>query len=274
MSTTTQTPKRGRPAGSTNKKPAAPKQSVSTGMTIKREIPTEVTLEYKSLVATGATWLIQQRGITIHDKETDSIREIRYCPSENSIFRDEQSDLSVRKSIVFNEGRIFVRPDQPNLRKYLDAHPGNKVNGGKMFYLVDQKKNSKEKLDKEFVMAEAINMIRTKDLNELLSVAVSYGINIDRAVDEIKHDLMIAAKKSPQKFIEAFDSPTVKMKTKLTLAKKYQIIKFDKEGMKWYDSNKLIVSVPVGKDPIEVGVRYLLTEAATSVVEEIDRQLP
>jgi len=275
MSTETQTPKRGRPAGSTNKKPASPKQSIKkSAPKITRSIPENKTLEYNTVRKSGATFLLQQRGVVVHDKGTDTVREIRYCPNEASIFRDEQSDKSVRRSVVFNEGRLFVPPNKPNLRDYLNAHPGNQANGGSMFFLVNKEKNSEAELDREFLMLDAVSMIRDKDLEELLPVAISYGFNINRPVSEIKHDLMVIAKKDPKKFIEAFDNPAVEMKTRVTLAKKYQIIKLDKDGVKWYDTNKLIVSVPAGKKPMDVAVRYLLTEAAVPVVEEIDRQLP
>ena len=63
------------------------------------------------------------------------------------------------------------------------------------------------------------------------------------------------------------------MKTKLKMADKYQIIKLSSDGVKWYDTNKLIVSVPAGKDPLDVFVRYCLTDVAAPIVDEIDKQL-
>jgi hypothetical protein len=132
---------------------------------------------------------------------------------------------------------------------------------------------SERKLEDEFKMHDAVGLIRNKDLEELLSVAISFGINIDRPVNEIKHDLMVMAKKSPQAFIESFDNPIVEMKTIISQAKKYQVIKLTEKGAFWFDSNKLIVSVPAGKDPMDVFVRYCMTEAAAPVVEEIKKQL-
>ena len=273
MSTETQTPKRGRPAGSTNKKPATPKQSPKK-VKVTQSIPETKTLEYETARALGAVFMLQQRGVTSYDKEQDRLREIRYCQNEPSVFRDEQSQVSKRSPIIFRDGRLFVRPDQPNLRDFLNLHPMNEANGGNMFRLVNNAKNKEEVLDKEFLLLDAVSMVRDKELDELLAVAVSFGINVDRKVAEIKHDLLAVAKKNPQKFIEAFDNPAVEMKSRVMMAKKYQILKLDRSGVKWFDSNKLIVSVPAGKDPVDVAVRYLLTEDAVSVVEEIDRQLP
>ena len=87
------------------------------------------------------------------------------------------------------------------------------------------------------------------------------------------HKSNSAAKKSPKKFIDSFDNPVVEMKAKIRQAAKMQIIKMNRDGVRWYASNQLIVSVPAGKDPLDVFVRYCLTEAAVPVVEEIDKQL-
>lgn len=274
--TTTPTPKRGRPAkaketAAATPKPAAKKATPPSRPKIKRQEKTNEIREYKLSQKSGATFLMQQKNVmTMVD---GGLKEIRYCPNEPSIYREEQNDSSVRKAIIFTEGRLFVRPDQPNLAAYLDAHPDNKQNGGNRFYLVDEKKDAQEKLEKEFETHDAVGLVRTKELDELLSVAISYGMNIDRPVSEIKHDLMVVAKKNPKKFIMSFDNPVVDMKTKVTQAIKYQVIKIDNKGAYWYDTGKLIVSVPEGKDSKDVLTRYCLTESGAALVAEIDRQL-
>tara|TARA_R100000406_G_scaffold92806_1_gene82224 strand:+ start:10692 stop:11345 length:654 start_codon:yes stop_codon:yes gene_type:complete len=217
--------------------------------------------------------MLHQRNITIYDKDQDVVREIRFCPTEQSIFVDEQSDRAVRKSIIFRDGRLFVRPDEPNLRNYLDAHPGNKANGGSMFYMVDKEKKANVDVDKEFVMADAIILVKEKPFEDLLSVAASIGFNVDRQAAEIKHDLLMFAKKNPAQFIKMFDNPEVTMKAKIRMAIKYGVIDATKSGVRWKDSGTLIVSVPAGKNPIDVFLRFLLTEAGAPTVEELDRQL-
>lgn len=239
----------------------------------KRQLDVNTTREYKLVKPSGATFLLQQRGITVYDKERNSVREIRYCPNEPSVYRDEQSESAIRKSIVFTEGRLFVPPTQPNLMAFLDVHPENIANGGTLFELVNKEKNSEKEIEKEFLMHDAISLIREKEVDELLSVALAYGVNVDRPIAEIKHDLMYHAKKSPATFIGSFDNPVIEIKSKIKQAIKYQIIKVDNDGVKWFDTNKLIITVPVGRDAIEVFGKYCLTEEGSNVSEEIDRQL-
>ena len=62
--------------------------------------------------------MLPQKGVTVYDPEKDTVREIRYCPNEPSIFVDEQSDNARREAVVFNDGRIFVPKDKPNLRAF------------------------------------------------------------------------------------------------------------------------------------------------------------
>ena len=94
--------------------------------------------------------MLPQKGVTIYDEEKDTVREIRFCPNEPSIFVDEQSEKALKQSVIFREGRLFVRKDQPNLKAFLDIHPENKANGGKLFSVIDKKKDAEETLNKEF----------------------------------------------------------------------------------------------------------------------------
>jgi len=273
-----------KPGARRGRKPAAPAaEQVSTENTaptavkpsktkIKRKEVQYEAREFKALQS-QATFMLMQSGVTVYDKDQNKVREIRYCERENSIYKDEQAPNSVKSPVIFRMGRLFVPKTKPNLMNFLMMHPANSANGGSMFELIDEKKKKEVSLDKEFMVNDAINLLRTKDLDDLFSVAVAYGMDVDRPVAEIKHDLLVKAKKDPAGFIESFDNPSVAMKSKIKMADKYNIIKLSADGVRWFDSNQLIVSVPAGKDPLDVFVRYCLTEAAVPVVEEIDRQL-
>ena len=145
----------------------APKQAAK--FKVRREEKEKSVSEYKTVKKSGSIFIMAQKNVTIIDD--GRVREIRYCPSERSIFKDEQESDARRAPVMFTEGRIFVRPDQPNLKEFLDRHPDNTANGGKRFYLVDETKQKKVEIEKEYVMVDAINMIRTRPLDDLLAVA-------------------------------------------------------------------------------------------------------
>jgi hypothetical protein len=261
-----------RPPGRPKKTEDAPVMERQTKKPIKRQEKLLDVLEYTANNS-GAVLMLMQSGITVYDEESGKVREIRYCENENSIWKDEQSDRSVKSPVIFRMGRLFVPKEQPNLRNFLAIHPQNKSNGGSLFEVVDNLKKVEVDIDKEFLVNDAVSLLRSKELDELFAVALAFGMDIDRPTSEIKHDLLLKAKASPKVFIESFDNPVVAMKSKIKQAVSYQIIKTDSDAIKWFDTNKHIISVPVGQDPVDVFVRYCMTEAAAPVVGEIERQL-
>ncbi len=273
MEQTTPKPRRGRKPNAKAVDTATEKKATpAVKKSLRRETPVYEAREFKSLSGSG-TFMLMQSGITVYDEEQDRIREIRYCERENSVYKEEQSPNSVKSPVIFRMGRLFVPKSRPNLMNFLLLHPENKGNGGSGFEIIDEVKKKETKLSTEFLVNDAINMLRTRDLDDLIGLAAAYNMDVDRPAADIKHDLLIKAKADPKGFMASFDNPSVSMKAKIRTAQKYNIIKVNPDAIRWFDTNRMIVSVPAGMDPIDVFTRYCLTEAAVPVVEEIDRQL-
>ena len=221
----------------------------------------------------GIVYMLQSKGVTIYDESKNRVREMRYCPNEPSIWVDEQSDNAVKKPVIFNNANLIVTKDKPNLMEYLDLHPQNISNGGGVFKLIDQDKDAEIELVKEFSMVDSISMVRDKPIQELLPVALYYGMNIDRPVAEIRYDLLKEAKSNPQKFIESFDNPVVQARAVVYQAREYQIINIKVDGAYWFDSNRLIVANPAGQDTVDTLTRYCLTDKGASVFDKLREDL-
>mgnify|MGYP003632346851 FL=1 len=229
--------------------------------------------EYEIPKNAGIVYMLPQKGITVYDSELDTVREMRYCPNEPSIWADEQGANARKETVAFREGKLFVAKDKPNLRKFMDLHPMNIGNGGKIFKQVDKKQDAEKELKREFILSEAVTMVRDKDVNELLPIALYFGIDINAPVSEIRYNLLNIAKKRTEEFIQSFDSPQVQVRSSIQQAKDYQIINLKTDGCYWFDSNKLIVSVPAGMDSIDVMVRFCLTEKGSPVLSTIEERL-
>ena len=63
------------------------------------------------------------------------------------------------------------------------------------------------------------------------------------------------------------------MRSMMQQAADYQMISVKNDGVYWFDSNGLIVSVPVGQDPMDVLVRFCMTERGASVSDTIQEKL-
>jgi len=263
----------GRPKAQTTQVKEATVAATPKKPVIKRKEAVNTHAEYEIIGKGGLVYMLPQKGITVYDAEKDTVREMRYCPNEPSIWSDEQGDKAVKQSVVFREGKLFVSKDKPNLRVFMESHPGNKKNGGGVFKEVNKKLDAKKELDKEFLMMEAVSKVRDLDINDLLPIALYFNVNIDTDTSEIRFNLLNIAKRKPADFLEAFDSPRVKARATIKQAGDYQIIRIKDDGCYWFDSNNLIVSVPVGQDPMNVMVRFCLTEKGASVLSSLEDKL-
>lgn len=218
----------------------------------------------------GGIWFkLNQGAITIYDQQKDTVRSIRYAPNEPSIYVDEQSPNALRSHIIFTNKMLGVPASQPNLQDYLDAHPGNVKNGGDTFYELDTKKKTDALLQDEYLVHDAVSLIRDKSIDELLPVIMYLGISMDQRNQEIRRELLLEAKSNPKSFIAMFDNPLIKMRASIQVAVQEGVIKSSADGVFWGDSNRLIIACPVGQDPIDTMTKFCLTEKGSVVHMEL-----
>jgi len=277
MSETTTRRAPGRPRKSESKAETPPVAATATptkkkNVLKRKEAPTGNT-EYEITGGGGIVTMLPQKGVTVYDSEQDTVREIRYCPNEPSIWTDEQGDKARREAVIFRDGRIFVPKEKPNLKKFLELHPGNYLNGGKLFRLVDKRQEAKEELEKEFLLNDAIQMVREKQIEDLLAVAIYHGVSVNASTSDIRYNLLQVAKKNPGNFIQSFDDPMVTARSIVQQAADYQFIAMKPDSVRWFDSNQVIVSVPAGMSPVDVMTRFCLTEKGAAVLGSLEDKL-
>ena len=256
------------PAAPKTTKAPAPQTSKGRYSPIKKERTRDETVIFEIIKGGGIICKIKSE-IPVYDKLTKKVRQIRYCPGETSIFKDEQSESSVRSHVVFRDGLLSVPEEKANLREFLYAHSSNIDNGGGLFRIVDNSRNTEAEVDQEYLVHDAVALVRTKELDEILAVAVALNINIEQKTLEIRRELLKEAKSNPDAFIRMFDDPRVRVRSAIIQSKDFQIIKMKNDGAYWFDSGNLILSVPPGQDPIDTLVRYCLTERGTTLYEEV-----
>ncbi len=252
--------------------PVATNSKPSSEFKVKQSIQLDTTTVYEVPYGGGIVYKIPSEAV-IYDNEAGNVRAIRYCPNEPSIYKDEQSEFAKREHIIFRDKMLAVTHDKPNLKEFLDKHPKNIANGGNSFKVIDKNASAEELLEKEFSQHEAVSLVRDKAIDELLPVALYLNINVNQKNAEIKRELLSEAKSNPSKFIQLFDNPQVKCRSAVMQATDYQILNKKKDGMYWYDSNRLIVSAPAGTDPVDVTTRFFLTDKGASAYERVLEEL-
>ena len=240
---------------------------------LKAEGATERKAKIYSIPKGGGIIATIKSEAIIYDPETNTNRQIRYCPNEPSIFADEQSGFAVRKHVVFENGLLAAQPDEPTLQKFLDLHPGNKANGGGLFEEVNTEHKAEVDINVEFLLHDAVGLVRNKSIDELIPVAIYLGVDTNQKNAEIKRELLLEAKANPKKFIELFDNPTVASRATVKKAVDFQILMAREDGMFWFDSNRLIIATPVGQDTISVMTQFCMTEKGSQTYETLKAEL-
>jgi len=263
----------GRPKKTESPAPEAAPVQAKKSSVVRRKQEVLLNAEYEVVNAGGIVTMLPQKGVTVYDEENDTVREIRYCPNEPSIWADEQGEKARKEAVVFRDKKLFVPRDKPNMRKFMDIHPMNTANGGNLFRQIDKKRDAEKELQQEFLLNDAISMVRDKSIEELLPVAIFFGFSVDSPTSEIRFNLLNIAKKKPGEFIQSFDNPQVQARSVVKQASDYQFISLKPNGAYWFDSNQLIVSVPAGQDPLDVLTRYCLTERGASVLSDLESKL-
>lgn len=228
---------------------------------------------YRIVNGGGVVTIVPSKGITVYDEAKGEVREIRYCSNQKSIFVDEQTGSVVREPIKFYEGILAVPHTKPNLIAFMEAHPSNTANGGRMFELVDTEKKHEESIEKEFLVHDAIMLVREKSAEELVPVGMHFGIKLGESISDFKYELLRVAKSSPQKFISSFDDPVVTMKSKLTRAADFGVINLNDSGAFWADGNSLIVATPTGYSSLNTLTQHCLTDKGASTFAKIESEL-
>jgi hypothetical protein len=252
-----------------------PKQGAASVPVIKRKEKQEELPRVYEMVGNkgGVLFKVRTANLNVYDKESGKMRQLRYCAGENSPWLDEQSPNSVREHIVFRDKILVVPPDKPNLIRHLDLHPDNAANGGGAFRLVEKSKQKEVEVANEFLINDAIYMIKNRDINELLPVAMALHINVDQTNLEIKREMILYAKRKPKEFMEMFDNPAVNVRSIVKQAIDFNIIKENNGVISWFDTRKTIVTSPSGISAEDTMTRYCMTDAGAATYEELQKQL-
>jgi len=175
-----------------------------------------------------------------YDPNTKRQRKWRFLASEESIWADEQSDLSPTEeaqllaspenNMEFVNGKMWVSGKEENKIKAMLIQDICENNTNKLkdkvaeFRLINPETailKSLEGLDVEF---EAIQAAGNASLEEMKEYAYALGINTQQSDAGIKRDFFMAAKANPAYFVKNYVNPTNRFKFALFTAMQENIV--------------------------------------------------
>tara|TARA_R100001594_G_scaffold150599_1_gene212592 strand:- start:586 stop:1413 length:828 start_codon:yes stop_codon:yes gene_type:complete len=218
----------------------------------------------------------------IYDDSTETNRMIRYVVGEQSIYEDEQTtDNPIIGDVVFTNGILTVPFNQVNLKKYLEACNYNADNPDR----IDTIKPLFSKVNTEFDAQKSIKALEVEYLatdtlmkmeaQKMVGYARAMGVDVDRSMYEIKHDMMVMAKGNPELFMEEISNPMIERKQIImdALDEKFVYENKGKRQFYWADTKELIFTVPVGINPLDAFTEYTFDDEGTPVFSRIKRML-
>jgi hypothetical protein len=205
----------------------------------------------------------------IFDPEKKVTKAIRYSISEESIYRDEQPSHVELTDIIFTNGSLRVYEDNPTLLNFLRSCNYNRDNKNRvkgktaLFYEYNPQKIAVEMLEAENLEVDARYKASHMKFSELKGVARALKVNTDRSAEEIRHDMMQIAKRSPRTFLDALDNPVMQRKVEILEAVELGILSIEQRGvfMETATGNKeQVFIVPVGQDATDTFAEWTLTD--------------
>lgn len=197
-----------------------------------------------------------------YDQEKNQSRALRYARNQKSPFVDEQDDNVILEPVIFDDGVLRVPRENPMLQQFLSLHPGNKANGGGVFYEHNPEEEAKKETERLFIEADAMAIARDLDVNKMLAIGRVY---LDSDVDnmtssELKRDILIFAKRYPSTFMEAINDPDLNISNIAARAFDEDYVRMRNNKDIYYnleDNKKKICTVPYGENPTDVLMTWL-----------------
>jgi len=155
----------------------------------------------------------KRKPLLYFDEKEGVNKPLRYAKNMKSPFEEEQDGNAILEPIIFTDGFLNVPRSNPVLQEFLHYHPDN----GGSFVEVNLEDDASEELDIINYEVDALIEARDLDINRLEQVArVVLGANTDKmATAELKRDVLVYARKSPQDFLEVLSDPMLTLQSKV-----------------------------------------------------------
>jgi len=202
-------------------------------------------------------------------------RALRYSSNQASPFEDEQDNNAILEPIVFEDGMLFVRKENPVLQEFLSYHPGN----GSLFEEVDNEKDAA--VDVETLDAQLEAQVEAKNLNiEMLETIgrIALSLNVDKlSTAELKRDVRLYAKNNPEDFLNTLNDPMLKLQSLASKCLAEGLLKMKNKNKDIYfnlpQNKKKLLSVPFGDSPIHTLSSFFQTDEGIELMSMLENKL-
>jgi hypothetical protein len=217
---------------------------------------------------------IRPSNIHWFDEEAGYERELKNTSNQRTVFVDEMKGDQRLEHIVFRGGYLFVSKEKTILQKLLSIyHPDKDV----LYYEdkpVAKAKNEIAWLEMEI---EALNAAKNIDIDLAEAIMrVEIGSKVSElSSKELKRDLLLYAKRSPELFLELVNDENVQLRNFGIKATEMGIIKLssDQRTFSWGSNNRKLMNVPFDEHPYSALAAWFKTDEGMEIYQNIEKRL-
>ena len=216
------------------------------------------------------------RGSNIHyfDEEKGYERELKYTSNQRTCFVDEMKGDQRLDHIIFQKGGLFVPKNKTVLQKLLSLYHPHR---DKLFEEYKPVKIAETQLDwLEFEVA-AMNAATNLDIDMAEAVMrVELGSKVSKmSSKELKRDLLLFAKRSPQLFLELVTDENVQLRNFGIKAAEANIIRLssDQRTFTWASNDRKLMTVPFEEHPYSALAAWFKTDEGMEIYANIEKRL-
>lgn len=249
-------------------------------------------IKFQQLGTAGVSMILSvgRTGKLLYKDPEVGNRPIRHCRNERSPFVEEQSDHAVVAPLIFSFGALEIDDTEKVTLRFLELHPGNEKNGGKIFREVNSEKEAKDGLFLEDLVVElkaqalaAETKEKNKGALKLLALASvikgSYNLVKDLSKPELRRIINRDVSERPMAYLneageaELFNEETIRNFMAIR-AIDDEVVKVAAGGRKLtWPSGDVIFEVPAGRRMKEYFAEYLATEEGMLISKELEKRL-
>ena len=203
-----------------------------------------------------------------------SNRPLRYSVNQKTPFEDEQDKNVILEPVVFENGFLSVPRTNPVLQYFLSLHPAN----GHVFEEINTERDAASELEEMNYEVDAMIAAKSLSIDEIERVArVILGKDISKlATSELKRDIMVYARRSPQEFVSLLDDPMLNLTSTVALMFDKNILGY--RGSKDVHFNlpnnkKRILTIPYGEDRDYIVASYLQSDEGLETFKLLEPML-
>jgi hypothetical protein len=208
------------------------------------------------------------------DEEKGYERELRYATNQKSCFVDEQKGTCLLGHIIFNNGALVVPKENQALQKLLSLYHPLK---DKKYTEFDSVKEAVDDLGYLELEIEALNSAKLMDVDQaeaILRVEIGSEVN-NMSSKELKRDLLLFARNSPELFIELANDENVELRNIGIIATENGILNLasDQRSFSWASNGRKLMNVPFDENPYSALAAWFKTDEGVEVYKSIKKKL-